>query len=547
MLHLRARRRFGQLYDFPWRDPATMWDFDFYSGQYYSRTLGLIAADQAISTTRASTALVFDGNGLLVSFAANTPCITMGRGLWAQTSGSCRLDFNNTLSNAAWIKPAMTVAQDLPSPFAVGTPNGWRITALTNLATITQPYTTIAPAGSITMSLPHAIFYLPIGATLNGPVEITQDGVLWTDIRSQLLPGRWVQIPGTPQDLPAVPITSTFGIRISVAGDSIGFCLGNVERGYTMTSPILTPGAATVNRLQDINEQITANFPSLSGVPQFTILVACRPGAQPLPPFGSLTMPRTGWTVLEINNPYDIVGTGVGELTPYGGVGQGSLMVLDSADPGSNFVVGSRLTVGTGVGSFSDITQQLTSTEPGGALGGRGTYRVFSTIYPDGQTTPVNIVIQARTRTAQGYALNAALKPDDPISPFAQRIGVTVTAEPYMNDFGNDPQNTDYTYNEVNAEGWTVDTTLAGTSTPAGTVALKGDTEQFHTDQFTHAPQLASNLVISYGHQYPSGGPLDGDIQRVVAIEGFMSQAAIASVTTALQLKYTVPQLSLAA
>jgi hypothetical protein len=525
--------------DWPWGDPSLVLDFELTaeSSKLYSGSLGVISAAQAFTSVWDTGGYVLDGDGRLQLFAPDTVPVALGRGMWAQTTGAGRVGFNNALDNAAWTKTNITPTQDYPSAFSVGTPAGWRITATADGGTITQDFTTITPSGQTLMSLPHAMFFWD-GVALQGAIELTQDGfVVSYDIRPDLIAGQWVQIGGTPQDLPETPETATFGVRIAKSGDSIGFCMGNVERGYSMTTPIFTPTGTTVQRSSNETYVNTENFPPIWNLTNWTVLVVCEPQIKPLPPVGDPDMVRTGWTVMEINNPYEIVGTGIGELVPYVGPGDpypggpGSLMTLDSVSFGS-FNLGDRLLQGTGVGSYSEIMEQLT-----GSTGQAGTYRVFSSIYPDGQTTRTDITIQSRVKNAMGYGLNAALKPDD---DFAQRVGLTVTnelADPVIS-YGFDPQIEDYRYNEPNSEGFSLDTTL-----PTGIIALRGDVYEADPSRINPMPVLTPDIIITLGTQYlggstGTGGPLDGVIQRVIIFGRTMSAEELSAVTILLQAKY---------
>jgi hypothetical protein len=529
--------------DFPWTSPDTVADIEFApSPAFYSGSLGVITAAQAITTVRSSADnLAFDSEGQLVSFAANTPRIT-DLGLAAEISGSCRIDFNVDLTNAAWTKTNATIAADLPSPLAVGAPAGCSITATANGdASVTS---TLAPlGGGNDESLPHAMFFKPVGMVYNDAVELTQDGfVVVTDIRSQLVEGRWVQIGGVSQ--PVTLDDNVFGVRMKNAliGNKIGFAMGNIERGYTMTTPIYTPGIATVNRNTETTTLNLANFPELWNLRRFTIFVVCRPRLKPLPGITDPDHPRNGGTCLEINNPYDIHATSTeSSIAPFGGLDEGSVITVGGT-VGGNWAeglpttwgspVGLKLAAGTGAGSRTDILEQLTGT-PGGA----GTYRVFSDVYPDGQTAPRSgagtIVLDARSKTAQGLAINWAQKPDDVDIPGRTRMGLTVTAEPGMIDFGNDPMTEDVEFGAVNAMGFTIDL-----DAKAGWVALDGDTEPLSPVQFTHAPVFTSDIVVNLGSQYPSGGSTNGEIIRVIIDGVLYSQEDIAATTIGLQAKY---------
>lgn len=520
-------------FDWPLNDPDVFADLEFTVGQkLYSGSLGVVTPSQAITVTWPSGGHVFDADGRLQAISPNAAPIGNGRGLWSEALGAARISFNNALSNAAWTKTNLTATQDYPSVFSDDSAPGWRITATADGGTITHTANPVAISASTTMCLPHAMFYWD-GTPLTGAIEITQDGfVVATDIRDQLIENRWVQIAGDPQLIADLPDPNVFGIRIAKSGDSIGFCLANIERNYTVTTPILTPSNTTVNRDNITITLNTANFPTLAGVQRFTVLAVVEPRMYPLPPVADPDKPRLGFTTLEINNPYIVTGTGVGDLAPYGGAGEGSLMTVDSVSDGA-FGVGNRMLVGTGVGSFTEIVEQET-----GPTGGAGTYHVNSTQppYMDGQTTPADIVLQSRLKDAMGYGLNSDIKED---LDYVQKIGLTITVEESDVNTGFDPPNVFFVYNEPNAEGFSVDA-------PAlqSTVALKGDIEHANPAHLTAAPVLNSDYIFTIGAQYlggtlQAGGPLDGVIQRIIIIGRKFSGEELSAATLALQAKYT--------
>lgn len=523
--------------DFPLDEPTLVYDFEWsYSttGRFFSDLLGEITAAQAVAVVRASALdLAEDENGLLVASAANTPRRTQGRGLWSDTTSTCRVDFNGDLTNVAWTCTNCTPAKDLPSPWADGSVPGCSITVTADGdATCLQ---TLPAFSGATECLPSGRFYLPSLASLGvgTTVEITQDGVVWTDVTALMPVARWKRLPGVSQAVTLDPQVLGVRVKNAKAGNKIGWMLGNTSRGYVMSGDIYTSGSATKNRNSDVITVLTENFSALEGLSEFTIVTVAVPVKIPLPAQDDFEdHPRNGWTVWEMNNPYDIQATSTeASIEPYGGAGEGSLITIGGVVTG-NWLAdlpgnGLRLTAGTGAGARQDITEQVSGT-PGGA----GTYRCMSDVYPDGQTTGV-IELSGRRRTAQGLALNAAQKPDDPDRPGISRVGMTVTAEPDMQDFGNDPQHEDVQENGVNAEVVTFDL-----DAKEFTIVLNGDPELSNPAQFTERPVFNADYVINLGSQYPSGGPLNGHQYRHALIGRRLTDDEAIDLSLAMQAKY---------
>ncbi len=532
-LRLKLRLNPGWSTDWVVDDPDLIADLEFTTGQFFSGSLGVITAAQAMTTAWSSGGFVFDADGKLQEIAPDTAPIGNGRGLWNETTETGRITFNDTLSNAAWTKTNITTAQDLPSVYSDNRSAGWRITATADGGTITHTSTRVAAGVTTDQSLPYAMCYWD-GTPFTGAVEITQDNfVNVTDIRDQLIANQWVQVYGNPQFLTDLPDPNVSGIRIAKSGDSLGFCFANVGRGYTLTAPVLRAGNGTASRTIAAVSLNTENFPSLAGVEKFTALIVVEPRMYPLPGVGDPDKPRIGWTAMEINNPYIVVGTGIGELTPYGGAGEGSLMTLDSVELGSDFSNGLRMLQGTsGIGAFTEFVGQDT-----GPPSGAGTYHVNTTLFPyyNGQTTPTDRTLESRLKDAMGYGFNSAIKIED----YAQQIGVTVTVEAVDQSYGFDPQTATFSYNQPNAMGFSFDLTV-----PQGLSALDGDVEPSNPNLFIAAPVLNADYIISLGSQYVGGvsgtaAPLDGVIQRIIIIGRAMTQAEISAATTALQRHYT--------
>ena len=512
-----------------WPDEQLAFHLDFRNQRYYSRSLGEISAAQAFVATRTSNSnLAFDATGLLVQFAANTPRIAQGRGLWLEGSGAGRIDFNDDLSNAAWVKTGMTVAQNLPSPFATGTPLGWRITATAPNATIMQTADVVAPAQGAGGSdlIVSSLFHLPAGATLAGDVQLTQDGgTSWTSVKSQLIEGKWINCPGSVQANPGTG--PTCGVRLTNAGDTLGVMLPNIDRGYLMGSPIRVPSNTATSRGAEQCMLNMASFPPLhnSAMPRFTILVVVEPMQVPLPAPLDPLRPRLGWTALEFNDADTITFEGRGSIT-------NDVMTVTQADIGT-VVIGHRLLTGSGALSFTDIKPHGGGTT---GTGGVGTYNVHSSLsgtgaYPPTQTTPADIVLKARLKDAQGYGHNSAIKLDAD-----QQIGVTFSNELVDLGPGLDPQVAEFTYNAPNAMGWSMDT--ARTPAPKAHIALKGDVYTSTDVELFASPQLNPGCYIMVGSQGGATsptGPLRGLVRDVICVARAYDAAEMATATDQLQ------------
>jgi hypothetical protein len=539
----------------PWPYPIDnlMWDFDFVGRQYHSGSLGTITEAQAFTEERASVNdLAFNGNNKLVAFPANTPRIAAGRGKWAEATRSGRVDRNCILNDVLWVNDGFTLVQDLPSPFEVGTPLGWRLTATKDNATLTQMVTTITK-GVTTESHPNGLFYRRASDVHTGQILLTQDGhVTGYNILQKLTsPDVWKQVGGPPQTLPDVPEDRGFGIKATKAGDTIGFMMGNVQRGFLMTSPVVVPGTSVVNGLSDLTRQNMANFPPLWNKSAFTLIMVVEPRATPLPAFGDLAHPRPGWTCWEFNKPFTIKATGTGGIQAgmgspgRPGGGNYDRLTIQTADPVGPPIVPAptgdfafvdptygrlRLVVGTGVQNYTDIVAQTSGTP-----GLNGTYDCYSSLGPQ-NTSSMYLSIEARIRDAVGYGLNAALKPDD---DFHQRIGLTITYELFNISFGYDPQTEDYYYNRINAEGFSVDYPTSGLIVARGIISLRGDVEHARADQFTQALVMTPDSGIVIGSQGPNGGgPTNGVLQRNFCVGRWMDDAELNGITIAMHSHY---------
>lgn len=138
------------------------------------------------------------------------------------------------MTNAAWTKGAtITVAQTGTGIDGVSN-SCTRVTAGAVEATNTVLQTLTAAASSRTYSA----FIKRVTGT--GTVAITQDGVSYTDVTSQLNTTSFVQV-----QLNASQLNASFGVRVSTNGDVILVDCNQFEAGALATTPI--PAAGTRN------------------------------------------------------------------------------------------------------------------------------------------------------------------------------------------------------------------------------------------------------------------------------------------------------------
>lgn len=142
------------------------------------------------------------------------------------------------MTNAAWTKGAtITVAQDGTGIDGVAN-SCTRVTAGAVEATNTVLQTLTAAASSRTYSA----FIKRVTGT--GTVAITQDGVAYTDITSQLNTTSFVQV-----QLNASQLNAVFGVRVSTSGDVILVDCNQFEAGARATTPIPAAGSRGVDVL----------------------------------------------------------------------------------------------------------------------------------------------------------------------------------------------------------------------------------------------------------------------------------------------------------
>jgi hypothetical protein len=519
---------------FPFPELTLIADLDFQHDQYYSDKLGFITANQAvlswavdpfgnrIQPTPGTTYLAFNADGTLQRIPQGSPRIGNGRGLWAENLRGGRIDYNTRLNGAAWIVDGVTVAQDMPTVYSNDATLAWSARATKDNATIYQNVLPIALGAGVNTSIPYALFRIPSGTALLGRVDFSVDNwVTSVNIAPRLNSQRWVQLAGPIQDLIAGN-TLKYGLKFEKAGDKVGFMLGMADRGNVMRTPVETPSTPNVNVPGDFTTIRTENFSSMWDREEITVLIVCEPRADPLP---DPTL-QVGWTVFEMNNAYNIAAVGTGGIID-------NVMTVATYTSGA-FTEGTRMTVGTGVLSYTDIQRQL--TPPDGPYGRQGTYLTSTTLSQHQTTSRQDIILQARIKDAQGNALNAATKPLDPIRPYARRIGLTATNELENVNTGDDPQNEDYNYNEPNAEGYTMNFRPADLYAAS---ALKGDVQVFDTSppHFTAAPVFNSTAQLALGCQGPyGGGSLNGPLSRIVIYGRAAAPPEMSKQTLALQI-----------
>lgn len=145
---------------------------------------------------------------------------------------------NRDLTNAAWVKTTMTAAKT--STGIDGVANSCsRLTATAANAMALQTVTIAAASRSF------APYIKRITGT--GTIEITQDGVTWTDVTASVNSSSFTLVP----TLVASILNPVFGIRLGTNGDAIDVDFVDLEDGSYKTSPIPVTTAA-VTRAADV-------------------------------------------------------------------------------------------------------------------------------------------------------------------------------------------------------------------------------------------------------------------------------------------------------
>lgn len=222
-------------------------------------TTGNLAPEIGAGTpvfTRASAANYFDSSGVLQSAATDvarfdydyiTPFTN--RGLLLEGSRNSRIINNRDLSNASWTKTNGTAAKDQ--------------TGIDNVANSASSFLATANAATVqritaTSSNVFSVYLKWIVTT--GTIEITVDGITWTDITSQMHATQWRRV------FVANASAAQFqcGIRLSAntAKIAVDFAQGENAVGYP-SSPVAT-AAATVTRSPDLPTLALSSITGLS-------------------------------------------------------------------------------------------------------------------------------------------------------------------------------------------------------------------------------------------------------------------------------------------
>lgn len=200
------------------------------------------SAGSATSTfTRASTAWTKLSTGLWASVASGTArsCYTGSStavgtyaGYFAEGAGTQLVTPTASIrdmTDASWVKVTMTSAKTSTGIDGVGN-SCTRLTASAGNATILQ--TLVAAATTRTYSC----FIKRITGV--GEIDISEDGVSWTNITGQINSSTFTRVSVTVSQLNAA-----FGLRIVTNGDAIDIDFNQFEAGTYPTSPMDTAGA----------------------------------------------------------------------------------------------------------------------------------------------------------------------------------------------------------------------------------------------------------------------------------------------------------------
>jgi hypothetical protein len=200
-----------------------------YSMNWSAATNGATLPGETFTTGTGKT--YFDAAGLIQTAGANTARrnLNPATGLWSRlvepltrTQLVTPTASIRDLTNAAWAKTTMTTA--LTSTGADGTANSaTRCTATAGNAMVLQ--TLVIAAASRTFS--------PLIRRANGVgnIEITQDGVSWTNIAPLINSSNYRLV-----QLNATQLNPSFGIRIVTNGDAIDVDFTQFEDGASATS-----------------------------------------------------------------------------------------------------------------------------------------------------------------------------------------------------------------------------------------------------------------------------------------------------------------------
>lgn len=231
-----------------WVLSGARYDFDFANNRYWGGTgiylgqsggagsRGSMLVGGPINAT-ANTVFRPDINGIYRTFPLNSPCITPGRGLWAEETTTnyalqCR-DF----TNASWTLTSMTATKTGVLGADNSTGSASRLTATGNNATALQAITLTSRA------LVSSVLIKRV--TGSGVISITQDnGGTYTDITSQLNTSAFVLV-----QLPVATLANpTVGVQLATSGDVIDIDFWQTEStttGFPTTRLLTTTATRT--------------------------------------------------------------------------------------------------------------------------------------------------------------------------------------------------------------------------------------------------------------------------------------------------------------
>lgn len=205
---------------------------------YIDFTQGNAGGFGQLVTTRTGNAWGFNRQGLLTTFAANTPLydhdlLGTPLGLRSDTAGvNNAISSRDLSSNITWVKLNTTHSSSTGLDGVAS--SGSRITASANNGTVLQSL--------VLSSAPYCFSAYIKRVTGSGNIDITIDGGLsWTTV--QAFTDRWVRVFVT-----ATILNPSFGFRLATSGDAVDIDVCQLEAGTVPTSPIVTTsGAVTRN------------------------------------------------------------------------------------------------------------------------------------------------------------------------------------------------------------------------------------------------------------------------------------------------------------
>lgn len=212
--------------------PGAMIDIDFVKGLCYGGSMSSVLA-----ITRATTGWAVDTNGRIWSYPSGTFRIN-NTGLTIEAAATNLAIQGRDLTQAGtWTATNMTTAHT--SVGADGVANsGTRCTAGAINATLLQVITGASTARTLQFWIRRV--------TGTGTVNLTQDGVTWTDFSATLNTSTYTRCV-----LTATQLNPTIGIQLGTSGDAVDVDFVGLEATAWATSPIATTTVA-VTRNSDV-------------------------------------------------------------------------------------------------------------------------------------------------------------------------------------------------------------------------------------------------------------------------------------------------------